>query len=449
MKKVLIIAYYFPPLGMGGVQRILKFCKYLPEFGWKPIVLTVEKIGYFAEDPTLLEEVRGKTEIYRTIDPLGFFPRSNSPFLSPFTKGGRGISSWFLFPDSKIGWLPFAFSKGLKITEMEGVDLLFSSAPPYTSLLVGILLKKRTGLPLVLDFRDPWFESFFFKPPTLFHRKSHEILERRVLASADWIVSVNEPVRELFLKKIPQTLKERVSVIPHGYDAEDFDLIHQSQVQAPNHEIASSPSPRLGYGGFAMTDEETNLSSPFTIVHVGALNEWARPDPLLLAVHDLLQEKKIKGSDLKVVFVGHSSERDWNLSEGLGLEGCVQFVPYEPHRKSLESLLQADLLWLTITGESKGGEEFRSPGKLYEYLGSRKPIIASVPLEGIAARMITEMEAGIAVEPQDVEGLKRAILDFFLKKRRGELRDIPLERVQVYERKRLAERLSKIFDEVV
>src|SRR3990170_4334961 len=136
MKKVLVIAYYFPPLGMGGVQRTLKFCKYLPDFGWKPIILTVKGIGYIAHDPSLLEEVRGKGEIYRSINPLEFLARSTKHESLPAGMQARStmkiLSSWFLFPDSKIFWFPSASLNGLKIIQKEKIDLLFATAPPYT-----------------------------------------------------------------------------------------------------------------------------------------------------------------------------------------------------------------------------------------------------------------------------------------------------------------------------
>ncbi|MCH7761824.1 glycosyltransferase family 4 protein [candidate division TA06 bacterium] len=423
MRKVLVIAYYFPPMGMGGVQRTLKFCKYLPTFGWKPIVLTIEETGYFAHDPSLLEEVKGKAKIYRTVDPLSHLARTpnHETRNSRFGRStSRLLSSWFLFPDSKIGWLPFAFLKGLKIIQKEGIDLLFASAPPYTALLTGWLLKRRTGLPLILDFRDPWTESFFLHPPTPFHRRLHEELERSVLQVADQIISVNDPLGELLDKKLTSKGKGKVTVIPHGYDSEDF-----KKIQHPASSIQHSA---------------------FSIVHVGTLNKWARPDPLLQAVKGLLEEKKLKRSDLEVHFVGFASNRDLKISQEIGLEDIVKFTPYLPHTKSLRTLLDADLLWLTIRGESDRGGQLRSTGKLYEYLGSRRPIIASVPLKGAAAKTIRETGAGVVVDPDDIEGLKKFLYDYYLKKKNGDLRETPVEKVEIYERKKLTEKLSQVFE---
>jgi glycosyltransferase involved in cell wall biosynthesis len=437
MKNVLIIAYYFPPTGMGGVQRVQKFCKYLPDFGWKPIVLTIEGSGHLAQDLTLLEEIKGKVKIYRTVDPLGFreglitedtqnfesLQKNRNLKIAATTtiyNAGRKMSSWFLFPDSKIGWMPNAMKKGMEIIQNEKIDLLFSTAPPNTSLITGLLLKRRTGLPLVCDFRDPWTESFFFNPPTVFHRLLHESFEKRVLKFANHVIAVNHPLKELFDQKLPLINREKVSVITHGYDAEDFRKISKSPI--------------------------TKHKSRFTIVHVGTLNKWSRPDPLLHAVKGLIEEKKLTDSEIEVHFIGSSTDRDQKLTQDSELERVVKFTPYLTHRKSLQYLQDADILWLTISGETDKGGKYRSTGKLYEYLGARKPILASAPLDGAAARVIRETGTGATFDPQDISGLKNSIWDFFQRKKEDTLKEFSKEKVERFERKHLTKNLSELFE---
>ena len=165
MKRVLIISYNFPPMGMGGVQRATKFAKYLPSFGWEPIILTVKDVDYFAKDYTLLKELSSDTKVIRTgsFDPLrlsyllkSIMKKNKKSRGETYTPLKAKILSWLFFPDNKIGWIPFALSKGLKICKNEKIDLIFSTSPPPSLHLIGYFLKKLTGKVWLADFRDEW-----------------------------------------------------------------------------------------------------------------------------------------------------------------------------------------------------------------------------------------------------------------------------------------------------
>ncbi|TNE34618.1 glycosyl transferase family 1, partial [bacterium] len=165
-KKVLVIAYYFPPMGLSGVQRTLKFVKYLPEFGWEPTVLTTSSGSYFAYDDSLLEEIAG-TNIIRTEDKSTKQRKYPSTFNQ---KIGRFVNGFFMQPDSKIGWKKKAIAVGSKIIEESKPDVILSTAPPFTSHLVAAELADKYGIPLVLDYRDQWYGNPFNSMPTKFHK---------------------------------------------------------------------------------------------------------------------------------------------------------------------------------------------------------------------------------------------------------------------------------------
>ncbi|KPL02135.1 MAG: hypothetical protein AMJ73_09210, partial [candidate division Zixibacteria bacterium SM1_73] len=201
-RKVLLITYYFPPMGMGGVQRTSKFAKYLPGFGWTPFVLTVKDVHYWAEDPSLLEELPPEVKVIRTgsFDPLRISFKLKSLFkkrkqrnkyVKESTAQRSKLSSWLFFPDSKIGWVPFALLSGLNLIRKERIDLIFTTSPPPSLHLVGYLLKLLTGKPWVVDFRDPWTGYKFEIFPTRLHLFLKNQLVRLIIKNADRIISAN------------------------------------------------------------------------------------------------------------------------------------------------------------------------------------------------------------------------------------------------------------------
>jgi len=197
MKNVLMISYYFPPLGLGGVQRPAKLAKYLPQFGWKPTVLTVKTVTYYGYDPTLLDELQN-VEIVRTgsLDPLRVFQwRKNISSASP--RIGEGLywkfSNWVFVPDSKILWLPFAWATASRLMNQKQIRVLWTTAPPYSSHVLGLWLKLWKKSFWIADFRDDWPISSS-QVPTSFHRHFHDWLLRQVLTHADQFTVVSQPI---------------------------------------------------------------------------------------------------------------------------------------------------------------------------------------------------------------------------------------------------------------
>jgi len=179
MRRVLMVAYYFPPVASVGVFRVVKFAKYLPKFGWNPIILTVRNhdLNMVGVNPNFVRDRLDYVKVFRAFGvPLGWIAKAGRLRLN---------YRWFVIPDTFVGWLPFAVTAGKKIIEKENVDVIYATCPPPTNLLIGAMLKRKTGKPLVVDYRDLWVANPFFKHPTNFHIKIAKKLERNVLENSD------------------------------------------------------------------------------------------------------------------------------------------------------------------------------------------------------------------------------------------------------------------------
>ncbi|KPK99551.1 MAG: hypothetical protein AMJ90_09365 [candidate division Zixibacteria bacterium SM23_73_2] len=423
-KKVLVISYYFPPLGMAGVQRMAKFVKYLPTFGWEPVVLTVKDIEYFAKDPSLLDDIPKDIKVFKTgsFDPLRvslllkklFKEKRNSKRKATYTKGFSLLAPWIFFPDSKIGWLPFALAKGLSIVKKEKIDLIFSSSPPPTAHLVAHYLKILTGKKWVADFRDLLFGYGYKHCPTFFHRVLKEKTQRVIFKNSDRIITEND--------KIADRVKGRnfrvcdIDVIPNGYDQEDFSF---------------QPEEKKEY---------------FKIVYCGSLSPDSKPEPFFGALSDLIKEGKSKGSKIKFVHVGNFFGIDLDhLVKKYRLAESVLRVGYLPHKRALKEMTSADLL-LILVSEEKDSENI-IPGKIFEYLYSKKPILAVVPPSGAIGEMVRRFKRGRVISPKNTNEIKEAIRSFLLRKE--ELPLLEEKDIMIFQRRYLTSRLAQIFDNLL
>ena len=425
-KKVLFIAYYFPPLGMGGVQRAAKFAKYLPSFRWKPFVLTVKDVQYLAKDPSLLEELPPEVEVIRTgsFDPLRISFVLKDLFKKRTQKAGSvqqtrikrpKLSSWFFFPDSKIGWIPFALLAGLKLAREEKIDLIFTTSPPPSLHLVGYLLKLLTGKPWVADFRDPWVGFRHEEYPTPFHVWLKNRLIKKISENADAIVSVNQKISQRLLSLHP--LVKKIETIPNGYDESDFCL----------------PPPVK--------------SDLFVIGYLGTFSQDHDPEPFLSGLKSLLEEKAVPKEKIKLVHIGLCVGIDLDrLVKKYDLGGVVEKKGYLPHKEALARLEEASLLLLT-TSQTQDAEMI-STSKLFEYMPLRKPILAIVPPAGAAAEVVYSLNLGKVASPADPIGIKRELSAFVSAWEKGALSlDSDEEKIKMFSRRFLTSRLASFFDE--
>jgi glycosyltransferase involved in cell wall biosynthesis len=424
MKKVLFITYYFPPMGLGGVQRTLKFVKYLPSFGWQPIILTVRPGSYFAFDPSLLKDVPAAVKVVRTdsLDPLKMLSwlQHREKTVEPPENLRRTLSylSQMVFqPDNKLGWLPFALSKAREILHQESVEIVYATAPPFTCHLIGILLSRLYRKPLVVDFRDAWTQFQFVHYPTSIHRLLNQLLEKKVIRKAARVISTNEVLRENLRQAHPRTAASKFTVIPHGFDPDDFE-----------------------------NKGEPSSTGKFTVTYSGSFYATVTPKHFLSAVREMLDEEPELANEIKLLFLGMFREENKRLVKKLSLQSVVDIRGYLPHSESVVQLLSSDLLWLTLD-ESEGAEAV-TPSKLFEYIASGRPILACVP-EGAAAQIIRSTGNGIVIPPDDIQGIKKAILGYYNQYRTGKLKRTNSRIIQKYDRQRLTGELARVFDKTV
>lgn len=424
LRRVLVVAYYFPPMGLSGVQRTAKFVKYLPQAGWRPTVLTCEPGGYFAFDHSLWDEIRDAgIEVIRTRgwDPTRLF-RSKRVVALPGETKRRWIStlSQFIFiPDNKIGWFRPARRAGLAAIKRLQHDLIFSTAPPYTAHLVGGSLSKRTGKPLVLDFRDDWIGNPRHVYPTGLHRAANEKLEYAALESACKVIVINDVIRRnLLSRNVDAIAPQDISVLSQGFDPEDF--------QKP-----------------ASTELEP---SRFTILYSGVFYDVQTPDYFLLALADVLMRRAELRDRIEAVFIGMLPDSAARIIERFDLSSVVRHRGYLPHSEVISYLQQSDVLWMTV-GRCKGSETI-STSKLFEYFGARKPVLGLVPM-GAARQALEQYGASEIAEPDSVSEISGAIERLYDAWDEDRLPMPDSSVVDQFDRQHLTQRLGMLFDSIL
>ena len=416
--KVLVISYYFPPMGLSGVQRTLKFVKYLPSYGWEPTVLTITPTAYFALDYGMLREVAEnniKTVRTNSLDPTRLFD-SGKPIKMPHEKLRNflsGISQAVFIPDNKIGWKHEAIRAGRQLFQEEHFDAILSTAPPYTCHLIGAALSKEFNVPLVLDYRDAWVDNPLHFYLTPFHKLLHQRLEKKVLRTSNRIITINRRIKELMITRYRFLGYNDIAIISQGYDPEDFRI-------------------------------EDTLKLPFSdrmrFTYAGTFYRNRTPKYFLRALSELIKEQPKLKNRIEAVFIGNFRKENLALIDSLGLHDVVKVFGYLDHKSTVRYLITSDVLWLTV-GNGKG-EDMISTGKLFEYIGSRKPILGLVP-NGIAKNAILESEAGKVVNPDDVSAIKGAILEYHELWEKNRLPEVPIDFVQNYDRYKLTGELAR------
>ncbi len=436
-KKVLMIAYYFPPSGGAGVQRTLKFVKYLPAVGWEPVVLTARDADYPAYDESLLAELPPKLTVYRSYipEPYQLYRKLTGRQMSEAVdiatlsrdaqqkkKFSERMAEWirgcFFIPDARVGWLPFAVALGLKIINHERIDVIYSSAPPYTCHLIGYWLKKLTGRPWVADFRDSWVGWLSSAQRPKWPDKFDRYLEHSVLKTADRILTVSHGIAQDLGGRHPELVDQRWQWLSNGYDGADFEGV-----------TANPPNDKM------------------VITYTGSLYGHRNPETLLHALTELLAELPELKQQLRLTFVGRIGGFIEEMLRQPTFTGMVDIVPYVPHQQSIQYLLASHVLLLII--DDAPANKGILTGKLFEYLGARKPILALAP-EGDAADLIRELKAGVVVHPSNIPQIKAVVKDFYLRWKNQELATAQLDevRVRAFDRRELTRRLGEVLAEV-
>ena len=421
MKHVLVIAYYFPPLGLSGVQRIAGFVRHLPGYGWKPTVLTAKPAGYFAHDNSLwapIKEAGIRVIQTSSLDPTRFFREGSTVRLPRESRRQvlASISNWVFVPDNKLGWMPFAVRAGLREASLQSFSAIYSSAPPYTGHLVGSKIAQRLGLPLIVDFRDDWVGNPRHIYPTALHQQLHVRQERQVLRHASAVTTINRPILD-GLQTRQQPLQIPGHVIPHGYD----------------EQCVSS-------------ETRKNHKNKLCLVYTGVFYDTQTPEYFLRGLREFLIQHPDMDKRVSAIFAGLVPDYFVGLVQSLKLEQVVQYVGYLEHNSVVALHQKADILWMTI-GSRPGASQI-STGKLFEYMGTRKPILALVP-PGAASDTLHRYKAAYVVAPEDISQATQA-LNRIRNDWRNQCFPEPDEAfVSMLSRKHLTQRLSDVLNTVV
>ena len=407
-------------MGLSGVQRTLKFVKYMKNFNWEPTVITTGNVAYYAHDTFLAKEleeadirvirVSGSKEPNSLFLKLGTVKLPSEFFRNILNK----LSQTFFIPDNKISWSKLAYQKIDEILSREKFDTLFITSPPFSAFDIISQIKKKHDIPLFADYRDLWYKSYFSFYPTPFHRLLHKKKEYRALKAADRITVTNRKIKEKLLNTYPFLTFEDVVILSHGYDPEDFEKI-PAQSKPQNKMV-------LMYSGIFMV--------------------YNTPVYLLKAFKQLTIERPDIASNIELHFVGFLRKENQKLIRKLKLQAFIKDHGYVNHNEAIAKIKSADVLWFMV-GRRKNIDAIL-PGKVYEYLGAKKPVLACVP-DGAAKMAVEESGAGFVCSPDDVNDIKNSILKIYNHYKNGTL-PVPSEEVlEKFRRDNLTELLTKQF----
>jgi glycosyltransferase involved in cell wall biosynthesis len=425
MKKVLIITYYWPPSGGAGVQRWLKFVKYLREFGWEPIVYTPANpeppdfdeslAGDIPENISVIKKpVWEPYSIYKRLTGRKKDDRITHGFLKEEKTSGfaEKFAVWirgnFFIPDARCFWIKPSVKFLTDFLRTNPVDVILSSGPPHSMHLIGMGVKKNTNIPWVADFRDPWTEIDFYDKLMLtrFADRKHRKLEKEVLQNADAVIAVGSHLA----KRLENTGGREVQVITNGFDPDDFSFL------------------------------PVQPEDLFTLTHIGSLNRDRNPEILWQAISELCSENEEINEKLRLRFVGKT---DYSLKESLaknGLQDRTEIIPYLPHYEALKLAASSAVLLLLInqTPNQKG----IVTGKVFEYMATGRPVLCVGPSDGESAQILSEAKAGEVCDFIDKQGIKKVIINFY--KQWLLKNDITFPNIDSYSRKKLTKDISDL-----
>lgn len=426
-KKVLIFTYYFPPAGGVAVQRFLKFSKYLPQFGWEPIIVTVKNGSYPYYDESLLNELSPDLKVYRTdtFEPFELYNLLKGkkgkamPVVSVgvqqkrslFQRLSEYVRANYFIPDARKGWVPYAIKQAEEIFKTELIDAVITTGPPHSTHLIGLQLKKKYGIKWVADFRDPWTGIFYnnILPRTDSTKQKDKALETQVLQTADLVTVISPGMKKEF-----ESRANAIEVLMNGYDEHNFE---QPVEQA--------------------------ASSVFTIRYVGNLMASQNATGFWNALKRLKQE----GYNFKLEFIGRVDEPIKESIAQNNLSDISKYIDFVKHQQAINLMQNADMLLFAIPNVKDN--TLILTGKLFEYLASKSNIISYGPVIGNAAEILQSTGRNNMIDFTDSIGsynqLKNA-LDYYAQHKHGYKYNNGAEKV--YSRKNQAGLLSGLLNKL-
>lgn len=426
MKRVLIITYYWPPSGGSGVQRWLKMAKYLPEYGWQPVIYTAEDAEYPVEDPSLNKDIRPETEVIRRpiIEPYNFYKKFLGMKKEQKVKAGfiddtgqkqgwkERLSIWirgnFFIPDARCWWVKPSVRFLKKYLKGHPVDAIVSTGPPHSMHLIAMKLKETLGIPWIADFRDPWTEIDYYGKLRLtrWADRKHHRLEREVLTKSDKVVTVSPNWAE----RLERLGAPRAEVVYNGFD--EGDLVNS---------------------------KEATASDKFTLTYLGVLFKVRNPECLWQALGELVEEDKGFAEKLQVRLIGQVDKEVTQTIAQHGLKNHVTTSAYIPHDQVAEALHQSSVLLLPLMSDTETDTLGLIPAKLFEYMASGRPILCIGPTNGDTAKILNETKAGVTVDFHDKDKAKASIKSLYHQYLIDGLPDHLTTEISRFSRKRLCE----------
>ena len=437
MKKVLIISYYWPPTGGSGVQRWVKFAKYLPSEGWQPVIYTPENPEQLAVDESLAAEVPEAAEVVKTriIEPYELYKKLlrrsghskeavevnpvNAQNKSLLQKAAMWVRGNLFRPDPRCLWIGPSVRFLKKYLSEHPVDLIVSTGPPQSMHMIGLRLSRETGLPWIADFRDPWTKIFYFKhlsmtPAT---ERWHKKMEKKVLDEASAVVAVSPLVQQEF-----QAMTDTpVELITNGFDECDF----------------SSEPCTEAYGG---------ASQEFTITHTGLFAADGNPTVLWDVLAEKCHADEAFRKLLRIKLIGKTDDQILKALKDRGLDSSLINMGYQTHSVAVEQQRQASVLILPLRKEP----EYRAvlPGKLFEYLASQRPILGIGQPDGAMAMIVNETGTGTVIDWNDKEGISQYIEQCWKRHLEGRLSSDGAD-LSRFTRRSLTRRMAGLFDKII
>jgi len=393
MKRVLVVAYFYPPVAGGGVYRTLGFARHLPSFGFDPVILTGSGSTPWVSDPELLQAV-ARVEVVRAEGGRTAAAIRRGGVSRPAWKEALAhFAPWVAIPDAYAGWRRSAERAGLARIRQGGIDAIYSTSPPDTDHLIALTLHRQSGLPWVADFRDPWIGLSYRRPPTPWHRAAHERMLGDVLREATRVVAAAEGTKAWLAAadrgaagtassdasggEGAPTLEARLSVISNGFEAEEWAGVVPRRFDR------------------------------FTVVHAGRLSGERTLRPFLDGLAVFLARDASRRAATQCLLLGPHDHGQSLLVERSGLGDVIRFAGQVPHAETLQMEAGANVLLLV----QSASREYRDlvPGKLYEYLGAGRPVLAIGFPESLAADLVRRLGAGWVSTPDDPAGIADAL----------------------------------------
>lgn len=422
MKRVLVISYYWPPSGGSGVQRWVKMCKYLPKYGWTPVVYTPENPALTATDSTLSNDVSPELEVLRhpILEPGRLASGTTAAQVTPINGQKKNLKQrlmmWvrgnLFIPDPRVTWVGPSLRYLERYLKDHPVDAVVSTGPPHSMHLIARRLSRKYSLPWIADFRDPWTKMFYFKHLRLsaLARKWHEALEQAVLDDASAVVAVSPLVQRDF-RAMTRT---RVELITNGFDRSDFE----GRVEPFRN---------------------------FTIVHAGLFAADGNPVEFWTALGALCKMLPALDKDLEIVLCGKTDAAVLQAIEAAGLASKLKNLGYVDHPAAVELMRKASMLLLPLRREP----EYKAtlPGKLFEYLASGRPILGIGQKDGAMASILSSTRSGVCFDWDEGQAMAEYVETSYRAFCKGELlaNDANLE---AYTREGLARSYAALLDEL-